>query len=213
MRLQTRLVALSGVAVLALAACSNGGGGGGGDDTTITVAYQKTAQFVQLDDLLQKAKSEYEAANEGMSGDLVAIEAEQDQYFTKLALMNGSADTAPDVIYEDTFQIRSDAAAGYLLPIDEYASLMHRLGAVRINVQEKIYPHLLGEAAELMEWVKGTALVPYLERLDDDVRADFLIRYQERITAAFPQRPVFYPFRRILLVADKPPAQPPSGGA
>jgi multiple sugar transport system substrate-binding protein len=120
MRLQTRLVALSGVAVLALAACSNGGGGGGGDDTTLTVAYQKTAQFVQLDDLLQKAKSEYEAANEGMSVDLVAIEAEQDQYFTKLALMNGSADTAPDVIYEDTFQIRSDAAAGYLLPIDEY---------------------------------------------------------------------------------------------
>jgi multiple sugar transport system substrate-binding protein len=42
---------------------------------------------------------------------MVPIEAEQDQYFTKLALMNGSPDTAPDVIYEDTFQIRSDAAA------------------------------------------------------------------------------------------------------
>jgi multiple sugar transport system substrate-binding protein len=121
MRLQIP-IATTGVLVLALAACSSGGdeGGGGGDDSTITVAYQKTAQFVQLDDLLQKAKTEYEAANEGMTVDLVAIEAEQDQYFTKLALMNGSADTAPDVIYEDTFQIRSDAAAGYLQPIDEY---------------------------------------------------------------------------------------------
>lgn len=119
MRLQTA-IAGTGVLVLALTACSGGKDGGGGDDTTITVAYQKTAQFVQLDDLLQKAKTEYEAANEGMTVDLVPIEAEQDQYFTKLALMNGSAGTAPDVIYEDTFQIRSDAAAGYLMPIDEY---------------------------------------------------------------------------------------------
>lgn len=119
MRLQTAL-ASAGVLVLGLAACSSGGGGSSDDDSTITVAYQKTAQFHQLDDLLQKAKTEYEAANEGRTIELVPIEAEQDQYFTKLALMNGSPDTAPDVIYEDTFQIRSDAAAGYLLPIDDY---------------------------------------------------------------------------------------------
>ncbi len=119
MRLQTA-VASAGVLALALTACSSGGGGGGDDDSTITVAYQKTAQFFQLDDLMQKAKTEYEDANPGTTVELVPIEAEQDQYFTKLALMNGSADTAPDVIYEDTFQIRSDAAAGYLAPIDEY---------------------------------------------------------------------------------------------
>ena len=121
MRLQKPVLASGAVLALGLvAACSGGGGDSAGDDTTITVAYQKTAQFVQLDDVLTKAKEEYEAAHEGMTVDLVAIEAEQDQYFTKLALMNGSAGTAPDVIYEDTFQIRSDAAAGYLQPIDEY---------------------------------------------------------------------------------------------
>jgi multiple sugar transport system substrate-binding protein len=122
MRLQKTAIASGAVLALGLtAACGSGDRGeSAGDASTITVAYQKTAQFVQLDELLQKAKSEYEAANEGMTIDLVPIEAEQDQYFTKLALMNGSAGTAPDVIYEDTFQIRSDAAAGYLQPIDEY---------------------------------------------------------------------------------------------
>ncbi|MEN1976579.1 extracellular solute-binding protein [Cellulomonas sp. P4] len=121
MRLQKPVLASGAVLALGLvAACGSGGGESAGDDTTITVAYQKTAQFVQLDDVLKKAKDEYEAAHEGMTVELVAIEAEQDQYFTKLALMNGSAGTAPDVIYEDTFQIRSDAAAGYLQPIDEY---------------------------------------------------------------------------------------------
>ena len=48
------------------------------------------------------------------------IEADQDQYFTKLALMNGSPSTAPDVIYEDTFQVMPDAEAGYLYPMDEF---------------------------------------------------------------------------------------------
>lgn len=105
--------------VVGLAGCA-GDGGGGDDATSIRVAYQKTASFTAMDELMKKAKEEYEAANDGMTVELVPIEAEQDQYFTKLALMNGSPDTAPDVIYEDTFQIRSDAAAGYLLPIDDY---------------------------------------------------------------------------------------------
>jgi len=105
-------------ATLALAGC--GSSGSSEDADTITVAYQRTSQFTQLDDVLNKAKQEYEAANEGKTVELMPIEAEQDQYFTKLALMNRSADTAPDVIYEDSFQVRSDAAAGYLAPIDEY---------------------------------------------------------------------------------------------
>ena len=117
-------VAVTGVlALAALTACSGDDGGAEGDaagDTTVTVAYQKTTAFHQLDDMLQVAKTQFEEANPGTTIDLQPIEAEQDQYFTKLALMNGSADTAPDVIYEDTFQIRSDAAAGYLLPIDDY---------------------------------------------------------------------------------------------
>lgn len=105
-------------ATAVLAGCS--GSSGNRSSTTLTVAYQKTATFYQLDDLLQKAKKDFEAVNSEVTIKLSPIEAEQDQYFTKLALMNGSADTAPDIIYEDTFQIRSDAAAGYLMPLDEH---------------------------------------------------------------------------------------------
>ena len=113
-------IAATVAAGLVLAGCSTTASGGGDTgERTITVAYQKTSAFHQLDDLLQKVKPEFEAANPGVTVDLQPIESE-DEYFTKLALMNGSADTAPDVIYEDTFQLRSDAAAGYLLPIDDY---------------------------------------------------------------------------------------------
>ena len=111
------ILAVGGLTV-ALSGCT-GGTSGGGDDV-LRVAYQKTSSFTAMDDLMKTVKAEYEKQYPDREVEPVPIEAEQDQYFTKLALMNGSADTAPDVIYEDTFQIRSDAAAGYLLPIDEY---------------------------------------------------------------------------------------------
>ncbi|MDQ0642593.1 extracellular solute-binding protein [Microbacterium murale] len=111
------ILVVSGLAI-AVSGCS-GGTSSGGDDT-LRIAYQKTSSFTAMDDLMKTVKAEYEKEYPDRKVELVPIEAEQDQYFTKLALMNGSADTAPDVIYEDTFQIRSDAAAGYLLPIDDY---------------------------------------------------------------------------------------------
>ncbi|MFD4959539.1 extracellular solute-binding protein [Microbacterium sp. NPDC058389] len=114
-----------GLGVLAIGGLTIGltgcaGGDSGADGDTLRIAYQKTASFTAMDELMKTVKGEYEKEYPDRKVELVPIEAEQDQYFTKLALMNGSADTAPDVIYEDTFQIRSDAAAGYLQPIDDY---------------------------------------------------------------------------------------------
>jgi multiple sugar transport system substrate-binding protein len=103
---------------LSLGAC--GAGGGGSDDSTITVAYQKFGNFTQGDALFKDVKAAYEEANPGVTVELVPIEAAQNDYFTKLALMNRSPSTAPDVMYEDTFMIKSDVEAGYLLPLDDY---------------------------------------------------------------------------------------------
>src|SRR5665648_652534 len=50
--------------------------------------------------------------------------------------MNNSAATAPDIIYDDTFQIRSDAAAGYLQPIDEYVTAWEDWDQYSDNVKQ-----------------------------------------------------------------------------
>lgn len=112
------IVAVSAVAALALTGCS--AGGSGGDGKTVKVAYQKFGNFTQLDAHMKEVKKTFEAENEGLTVELVPIEAQQNDYFTKLALMNQSAATAPDVMYEDTFMVQSDADAGYLAPLDEY---------------------------------------------------------------------------------------------
>ena len=105
-------------ASLSLIGCS--ADSGDGDSDTIRVVYQKTDGFVALDELFQKVKPEFEEANPGITVELEPIVADEGDYATKLALMQQSPDTAPDVFYEDTFRVRSDVDAGYLLNLDDH---------------------------------------------------------------------------------------------
>lgn len=90
-----------------------------------------------------------------------------------------------------------------VLAIDEYAQLLFDLGAEDITVFEKAYPHVLENSDAVVEWVSGTALVPYFERLGANQGA-FLEIIRQKFRAALPGEPVFYPFKRILFSARKP---------
>ncbi|UKA65168.1 extracellular solute-binding protein [Arthrobacter sp. FW306-05-C] len=115
-RRASKTASLLAAAVLVLAACTPADPGGG--DKTIKVAYQKTDSFTALDSMLQEAKKEFESANQGVKVELQPIQASDEDYGTKLALALRSPSTAPDVFYEDTFKVRSDADAGYLMNLD-----------------------------------------------------------------------------------------------
>lgn len=90
-----------------------------------------------------------------------------------------------------------------MLTIDEYAQILFDCGAENIVVFEKIYAHVMEDADAVVEWISGTALVPYFERLGEH-KAEFVDSIREKMRAAIPGSPVFYPFRRILFSARKP---------
>ena len=90
-----------------------------------------------------------------------------------------------------------------VLSIDEYARLLFECGAEQITVFEKIYAHVLEDSDAVVEWISGTALVPYFERLGEH-RDAFVQSIREKMRAALPGSPVFYPFRRTLFSAKKP---------
>jgi multiple sugar transport system substrate-binding protein len=115
-----RLTAIVSVAVVVAAASSCSSTPEGAENTSLKIVYQKTDAFTALDAVMQDAKKEFEAANSAVTVDLQPIQANDDDYGTKLALAQRSADTAPDVFYEDTFKVRSDVDAGYLLKLDGY---------------------------------------------------------------------------------------------
>jgi multiple sugar transport system substrate-binding protein len=87
---------------------------------TLKVVYQKTDSFTALETMFQAAKQEFEASNQGVTVELQPIQGNDDDYGTKLALALRSPSTAPDVFYEDTFKVRSDVDAGYLLKLDSH---------------------------------------------------------------------------------------------
>jgi trans-aconitate 2-methyltransferase len=91
-----------------------------------------------------------------------------------------------------------------VLTIDRYADLLYAAGAEGITVFEKVYPHVLADADALADWMDGTALVPYRERLSAELYAKFVECYRERLRERFPMRPVFFGFRRTLFAATQP---------
>lgn len=90
-----------------------------------------------------------------------------------------------------------------VLTIQEYSQILYELGAKDIVVLEKVYPHILKDADELVKWVRGTALIPYLDRLPDNLHDEFLGKYREEIYRHFRSRPLLFPFKRILFSAFK----------
>jgi trans-aconitate 2-methyltransferase len=106
---------------------------------------------------------------------------------------------------EDMFKFILQGFQRYapVLPIDDYARILFNCGAVEIHVFEKIYPHVLENADAVVEWISGTALVPYFERIGEHKEA-FVESIREKMRKALPNSPVFYPFRRILFSARKP---------
>ena len=119
---RTKVVAAAAALLVgstALSGCSLSSSSSAGSKT-ITVAYEEYGDFTQLNTEMQTIKTEYQAAHPGYTVDLEPIEADENDYYTKLTLMNRSGSTAPDVMYEDTFLINSDIQAGYLAPLDAY---------------------------------------------------------------------------------------------
>lgn len=108
-------------AMVGLVGCSsNTTGNGTNSPKSITIAYESTDAFTALNDLFQKVKPEFEKANPGVTVKLQPIKANDDDYKTKVQLSQRSAETAPDVFYEDSYNIQADASAGYLLKLDKY---------------------------------------------------------------------------------------------
>ncbi|MGI8913945.1 MAG: methyltransferase domain-containing protein [Chloroflexota bacterium] len=80
-----------------------------------------------------------------------------------------------------------------------YAQLLDALGYQEQLVRLQVYVHHLPSREEVVEWVKGSLLTDYEQRLPPDLFQEYLTRYRERLLAQLDDsRPYFYPFKRIL---------------
>ena len=87
-----------------------------------------------------------------------------------------------------------------------YYGLLKPLCA-RVDVWRTVYHHpLAGGADAVVEWFKGSALRPFLAKLDAADQSAFLQRYRDEIAAAYPaldDGTVLLPFPRLFIVATR----------
>jgi trans-aconitate 2-methyltransferase len=91
-----------------------------------------------------------------------------------------------------------------VLSISEYAELLFKNGGTNIVVYEKVYPHVLNDVDAVVDWMRGSALIPYLDRLPVEMHEGFIESYRERLLEKWPRGPIFFPYCRILFAATHP---------
>jgi trans-aconitate 2-methyltransferase len=89
-----------------------------------------------------------------------------------------------------------------VMPLVWYVERLHDLGFT-VDAWETTYVHVLTGENPVLEWYKGSALRPLLERLAADDKALFLQELGKRLRTAYPARGgiTLLPFPRIFFVA------------
>ena len=77
---------------------------------------------------------------------------------------------------------------------------------VELDLWRTTYAHRLEGAADIVKWVEGAGLRPFVEGLEEQRRAEFLSAYAEAVAAAYPPAPsgiTLFAFPRLFLVATR----------
>lgn len=100
-------------------------------------------------------------------------------------------------------QLNSWNRPSAVLTIDEYAQILFDNGIEDLNLSQKIYPIIAEDHETLFNFISGSALIPYLERLTEDQQKAFTTEFKHRIAKHFTKLPAIYSFKRILLYGRK----------
>lgn len=90
-----------------------------------------------------------------------------------------------------------------VLSLDAYAQIMFDQGLRQLNISQRVYPIIAPDHTTLFEFIAGSALIPYLERLEEEEKTAFVSAFQAEIAQTFTQLPALYAFKRILLYGVK----------
>ncbi len=99
----------------------------------------------------------------------------------------------------------ADRLRTLLLPLGGYYDLLAP-EAARVDVWHTIYQHPMASAAAIVEWVRGTGLKPFVDRLPADLQASYLAEYERRVDQAYPARTDgkrLLAFPRMFIVAQR----------
>lgn len=98
-----------------------------------------------------------------------------------------------------------NALRSAVLPLVAYYDLLAPM-AQQVDVWHTVYQHPMQSPAAIVEWVSGTGLRPFVDRLPAAQQPGYLAEYERRIAAAYPPRAdgkLLLAFPRLFIVARR----------
>ncbi|WP_431273744.1 trans-aconitate 2-methyltransferase [Variovorax ureilyticus] len=134
-------------------------------------------------------------------GGVLAIQMPDNRQEPTHRLMREVASEAPWAnAIGDADKIRTE-----LLGIEDYYDLL-AADAAQVDVWRTAYQHPMASAAAIVEWVRGTGLKPFVDRLTPELQSSYLAEYERRIDGAYPPRADgrrLLAFPRMFIVAQR----------
>lgn len=123
-RLSHRLLSVAALTLaFLLAACGGGASSQSGHQTLVLTGQYQGKSSDQFVAWLKTAGKAFEKTHPNVTVKLNNIvTSDESTYYAKLDLLERSASTSPDVTYEDSFLVKSDAQAGYIRPLPQLKS-------------------------------------------------------------------------------------------
>ena len=100
-------------------------------------------------------------------------------------------------------QLNSWNRPSAVLTIDEYAQILFENGIENLHLSQKVYPIIAEDHETLFNFISGSAVIPYLEKLNEKQQQLFTKEFKKRIADNFPKLPAMYSFKRILMYGRK----------
>jgi len=142
---------------------------------------------------------------EGMpQGGVLAIQMPDNRQEPTHRIMREVASEAPWAnAIGDADKIRTE-----LLGIEGYYDLFagNAADVANVDVWRTAYQHPMASAAAIVEWVSGTGLKPFVDRLMPELKSSYLAEYERRIDAAYAPRADgrrLLAFPRMFIVAQR----------
>jgi len=88
-----------------------------------------------------------------------------------------------------------------VLTLDEYAKILFENGGTDLILYEKVYPIISNQKEDFFDFISGSALTVYQERLKDYEFVALTAEFKKRIDDYFPVVPSIYAFRRLIIYA------------
>lgn len=81
----------------------------------------------------------------------------------------------------------ADKVRARILPASGYYDLLAE-DAAMVDIWRTTYHHVMQTPGDIVQWLRGTGLKPFVEALPSAQQAEFLAEYERRIAQAYPER-------------------------